>query len=56
MNCPNCKQPIPAALIRKAANAEAASHKRPGALGLVRNPKGRPRKERTCKPSPPQSA
>lgn len=45
MNCPHCNEPIAPAAIRKAANADAAKHKRPGALGLVRNPRGRPKKD-----------
>ena len=51
MNCPHCSKPIPAALIRKAVNVDAAKRKRPGALGLIRNPKGR-KKE---KPAPAES-
>lgn len=45
MNCPHCCKPIDAAAIRKAVNADAAKRKRPGALGLVRNPRGRPKKD-----------
>lgn len=43
MNCPHCHQPIPDALVIAERNKLAAGNKRPGAKGLVRNPKGRPR-------------
>ena len=43
MNCPHCAKPIAPALIRAAANSIAGSAKRPGATGLVRNPKGKPK-------------
>ena len=46
MNCPNCKHPLDHAMLRKALNADAARKKRPGAIGLVRNPAGRPKQER----------
>jgi len=39
MNCPHCHKPID---MRKMVNTEIAKRKRPGAKGLVRNPKGRP--------------
>lgn len=46
MNCPHCNHPIPdEAVISAAASINArknAGKKRPGAKGLVRNPKGRP--------------
>lgn len=41
--CPHCKQPIDPALVRRAANTDAARRERPGAKGLVRNAKGRPK-------------
>jgi hypothetical protein len=44
-SCPHCQKPISPALIRAAANQDAAKRDRPGAKGLVRNPKGRPKKE-----------
>ena len=43
MNCPHCHKPIDPALVRKAANTDAGKRKRPNAIGLVRNPKGRPK-------------
>lgn len=41
MNCPHCGKSIDQALIRKAANQDAAKRERPGARGLIRNPAGR---------------
>ena len=49
MNCPHCSKPIDPALVRKAANTEAGKRKRPNAVGLVRNPKGRPKIKRQAK-------
>lgn len=43
MLCPHCGKPLDSAQMRKALNSEIAKRKRPGAKGLVRNPKGRPR-------------
>ena len=43
MNCPHCDKPIAHELLRKALNADAARKKRPGAIGMVRNPVGRPK-------------
>lgn len=40
MNCPHCNKPLSSAQMRKALNSEIAKKKRPGAKGLVRNPKG----------------
>jgi hypothetical protein len=42
MNCPYCGRPIAPKLITAAHNAQIAKRKRPGAVGLIRNPKGRP--------------
>jgi len=44
MNCPKCGHAIPADLLLRERQREIASKKRPGAKGLVRNPKGRPAK------------
>jgi len=47
MLCPHCSNPIDLALLRQAVNKAAASGgkgSRPGAKGLVRNPKGRKKK------------
>jgi hypothetical protein len=46
MNCPTCGTPIPPDLILHERQSELAKrkrpgHTRPGAKGLVRNPKGR---------------
>ena len=41
--CPHCNQPLSLADLRRALNSEIAKKKRPGAKGLVRNPKGRPK-------------
>ncbi len=41
MNCPHCNKPLDSAQMRKALNSEIAKKKRPGAKGLIRNPKGR---------------
>lgn len=46
MNCPHCNQPVPDQLMRQALNAAIAKRKRPGAVGLVRNPGGRTAKHR----------
>jgi len=43
MNCPHCHKPLDSAELRKMLNKEIAGRKRPGAKGLVRNPKGRPK-------------
>lgn len=43
MNCPHCHKALDSAQMRKALNSEIAKRKRPGAMGLVRNPKGRPK-------------
>lgn len=43
MNCPHCGKPLSLVDLRKALNSEIAKKKRPGAKGLVRNPKGRPK-------------
>jgi len=51
ISCPYCHKPLDAAQIRKALNAELAKRKRPGAKGLVRNPKGR----KKDKPAPAES-
>ncbi len=45
MNCPHCHKPLDSAQMRKALNSEIAKHKRPGAMGLVRNPAGRGKKK-----------
>jgi hypothetical protein len=50
MDCPHCGKPIPdAAVVKAAASINARKNKgkgsRPGARGLVRNPKGRKAKE-----------
>jgi hypothetical protein len=41
--CPHCHKPLDPAELRKMLNKEIAGRKRPGAKGLVRNPKGRPK-------------
>ena len=41
MNCPHCGKPLDHAELRKALNKEISGRPRPGAKGLVRNPKGR---------------
>lgn len=46
MNCPHCNHPIPDAAVVKAAAAIIGKRKRPGAKGLVRNPAGRPAKDK----------
>ncbi len=46
MNCPHCSKPIPDELVIAERNKLAAKKERPGAVGLVRNPKGRPKNER----------
>jgi hypothetical protein len=50
MNCPHCSAPIPDAVVVKAAasiNARKNRDKgsRPCAMGLVRNPAGRPKRK-----------
>lgn len=36
MNCPHCHEPIDPALVRKAANTDAAGRARPGAKGQAK--------------------
>jgi hypothetical protein len=48
MNCPHCHHPLDHAELRKALNKELAGRPRPGAKGLVRNPKGRTKKKATA--------
>ena len=43
---PRCKRELPAEFIVSAHNSLIAQRKLPGSLGQVRNPKGRPRKEK----------
>ena len=45
MLCPHCNKPLDSAQMRKALNSEIAKKKRPGAKGLIRNPKGRPKSQ-----------
>lgn len=54
MNCPTCSTPLPDTAIVKAAasiNGKRSKGKpRPGAKGLIRNPKGRPKTNAISRP------
>ena len=46
--CPACNAPLPVGWLRGMANRLAAAHGRPGAIGQVRNPAGRPKRAASC--------